>query len=250
MFGKSFSQAAVAKAAEQIRYYESNVDMLFEAFPPELSNGWAITKKERRETFISQHRGDPNIRLQFAHGVIVSVCDHFFDGKSKHLDDFQKKVIHEVFDYGFMMNMGKAMHSGFTSKTHKASPHHLLGLQWAKRFYIQELMVNGLNVSAYLSLREATERYHETKFFDPEHAEKLLDDAEISKHTHHNWCLGTVKCVEDDFFHHGTFSGSLIKKFQLSEGAPNFSSANNIFEFCCELVPCCWLEVKQEIRRL
>jgi hypothetical protein len=70
MFGKSFSQAAVAKAAMQIRYYESNMEMLFEAFPPELTTGWGTTKEGCKPDFASHHRDDVNNSLPFAHGVI------------------------------------------------------------------------------------------------------------------------------------------------------------------------------------
>ena len=159
-------------------------------------------------------------------------------------------MIYEAFNYGFMMNMGKTVYQGFVSRTHNGSPYHILGLQWAKRFYIENIIINGVNVADSLRIVEAKKTYHEEKYSDPDYAERFLESAKISKENHLLWCLGTAKEIEKDFFQIGHFSESLMKKFNLSEGSPNFSRADDVYEFYSQIVSYSGLTLQPEIRKL
>ena len=90
MFGKSFSNFAVERASIHLKCLHNRSSDLFILYPPFGDESSISDDKNSNEKFFRSYNSEPKIKLAFASGFAHTICAYFFDGQSRHLDEFHK----------------------------------------------------------------------------------------------------------------------------------------------------------------
>lgn len=218
MFGKSFSQYAVERATIHLTCLDERSNDLFILFPPMQGEHSDKDNKNSSDEFIKIYNNEPAEKLAFAAGFSHTICAHFFDGKSHHLDEFIKRVIIKTFNYGFMMNMGKSMNKGFSNAKYTNPEYYKLGCAWAQKSYIEKFVNGKGTIDELLRTHEAKEEYYTERFFDPKVAYETAQRAKITRKEHQAWCNSMIEKLESDFSQNESFSDELINDLHKLEG--------------------------------
>lgn len=176
LFSKSYSDSAVQKSARWIRFFNDNLNFLLSIHEAKYHS--KITK-----FFSVQHLGmfdrrkkEASIIMKtFGNGAMMSILNHFFDGKHKDFDKFAKDAINLAFNLGFGMNNGKSMFKGFIKDKMKISDFKSSGEDWADEFLIPKIIHKNLTID------EVEERYgDDAEDYDDE---EDYDDVEEKKNS-------------------------------------------------------------------
>ena len=167
-FSKSYSDNAVQKSAKWIRFFNDNLNSLLSMHEAKYHS--KITKffsVQHLGVFDRQKKEAAIIMKTFVNGAMMSILNHFFDGKNKDFDKFAKEAIILAFDLGFGMNDGKSKFKSFMKDKMQLSDFKSSGENWVDKFFIPEV------IKENLSMEEV-----EDKFTDHEYEKEEGNDSE------------------------------------------------------------------------
>ncbi|MDC0492684.1 hypothetical protein OAO72_00160 [Alphaproteobacteria bacterium] len=193
MFGNKPSKDAVRRAITRLREYDDCQFELFEMFPPRLAPSYAESAGEKDTILDKEFRQDNQKKNDFNMGVVSALLDFFLDGDEKYREKFYKEVIVSAFNFGFLANFGKKTYQGFLRVRNNPNPLTDAGEFWAKKYYIPEVVAEGVDVKT----KYATLDYEENKYYSGEYSEKSALRAGVTIKEHKKWCSDQIDQFEE-----------------------------------------------------